>query len=412
LRSTNRRVAWLGPTPSSSGGGVAYAGLQFLRALSERNIEVDCFLACSQGDVPDALRELSAVRVHTEPSGFAYAKWYSRGDLSKLVSGAVFNGRAQAGLARTVAREHERRHYDFVYQFSHLETTALRRFRRRLPPLVLHPEVHAAGELRWLLKERALALGGGSRRQYAVGLGYLAARAATQRAGVRMADRVVAPSERFAELLAQDLALAPERLRVVPNPIDIERYVCARTEPDDIARILFVSRIAVRKGVDQVVALADRLRDLRGEVHIDIVGDRSFFSDYRHLLADLDPQMATYLGPLSSDGVRELYAGARLLVQPSRYEPFGLCVGEALAAGIPVVATDEVGAAEDIDAKVCRRVEPGNPDALERAVRELLDTTSDPVSRADLGERARQEAVRRYDPDVVGERLDTALYGS
>jgi glycosyltransferase involved in cell wall biosynthesis len=99
------------------------------------------------------------------------------------------------------------------------------------------------------------------------------------------------------------------------------------------------------------------------------------------------------------EGIAALLPGARLLIQASRFEPFGLTVGEALACGVPVIATDEVGAAEDIDPEVLTVVPAGDVAALEAAVRaELLRGPLDEERRA----RCRSEASRRYSPEVVG----------
>ena len=76
-------------------------------------------------------------------------------------------------------------------------------------------------------------------------------------------------------------------------------------------------------------------------------------------------------------------------------------MGEALACGVPVVATNEVGAAEHLDPSVCTVVPDGDLDALEAAVRaELARGPLDHARRA----RCREEVVRRYSAAVIGRR--------
>ncbi|HXM86846.1 MAG TPA: glycosyltransferase, partial [Solirubrobacteraceae bacterium] len=91
----------------------------------------------------------------------------------------------------------------------------------------------------------------------------------------------------------------------------------------------------------------------------------------------------------------------------SKYEPFGLTVGEALAAGVPVVATSEVGATEGIDEAVVATVAPGDVDAMATAIAQMLDRLR--AAPRQLRALARAEAERRFSREVVCEQLSRAL---
>lgn len=100
--------------------------------------------------------------------------------------------------------------------------------------------------------------------------------------------------------------------------------------------------------------------------------------------------------------ISRYYAAADLLVLPSGHEPWGLVLNEGMCFGLPVVASDAVGAAPDL-------VHPGengwiypvgDVEALARALRALL---KDPEGRARMGERSREiVAAYSYDADVRG----------
>jgi glycosyltransferase involved in cell wall biosynthesis len=274
--------------------------------------------------------------------------------------------------------------------------------RRSLPPLVVHPEVHAAGELRWHRLENHLARQCESGLRRAAVRVMLAARARVQKRHLRDADRVICPSARFAQLVARDYGLDTDRLGVIPNPIDLAGISPGDGHRDEGApQVLFVSRISVRKGVEDVVWLSHRLRDTGATLHI--VGGGSLWSDYRPLLRDLDPAVARYEGGIEPAQVLDRYRAATVVIQPSRYEPFALTVGEALAAGTPVVASDEVGATEFVDGPACLRYPAGDPARLEAAVREMIAR-----SRADpegLRREARAQAERAFAPGVVAGAL-------
>ena len=165
----------------------------------------------------------------------------------------------------------------------------------------------------------------------------------------------------------------------------------------------------MRKGVDAIVELSHRIADLEGEVMIEVLGDRSLWSDYRHLLRALNPTTSVAIGHVAKEDLSERLRGATALLQPSRYEPFALTVAEALACGTPVITSDEVGATEDVDPRVGVRVAAGDVAALERALRDMLTAVQDPATETELRSLARAEAKRLFAPDVVGRQLAAEL---
>ena len=150
------RIAWLGPTPNEE-GGAPYVGTLLLRELVDAGAQVDCFLDVGWDEIPPALLGLDGLRFVLRPTRWRWGSWYNRTPLRAFVSGALFRLRAQFALARAVADRHAIVPYDVVYQFSQSELGGLRGLRRSLPPIVLHPSTHAAGELRWYRREAQLA---------------------------------------------------------------------------------------------------------------------------------------------------------------------------------------------------------------------------------------------------------------
>ena len=230
----------------------------------------------------------------------------------------------------------------------------------------MHPQTHAAGELRWYKREARLVHGIEPRRRRLLVRTVLTVRAAIQRRDLGEADRIVGMSRRFAQHLISDYGIPRERIGIVVNPIDLERFspdARPATRNGDPVKLLFASRIAVRKGVDLVVDLSHRLDDLHGQVEIVVIGGPSTWSDYRKLLDKLNPRIASYPGSLAPEELALLYREAIAVLQPSQYEPFALTVGESLAGGTPVIASDEVGAVEGVDPRVCRVFPRGDQDA-------------------------------------------------
>lgn len=384
-----------------------------LGALCDAGHQVDAYLGSSSEGVPGHLHDMAGLRFIELDDSWEFGRWYSRTDVTAHVSGSVARAVGMMRLGRRIAAAHRLLPYDLVYQFSTPELIALRGARvGSLPPIVLHPEVHAAGELRWHGRERRLALGAESLVQFASTNLLLRARAKVQRRDLATAARVICPSRAFARHLVADANLAASKVRVVPNPIDLRRFTPGEDRspgPGNRREIVFVSRLAVRKGVDHVVALSHRLADISDEVKITVIGERSLWSDYRHVLDNAHKDVLEWAGELEPGLLVQRLRTAAMVVQPSKYEPFALAVGEALACGTPVVASSEVGATEDVDPRVARLHAPGDLDELEAAVRQLLDETRSSARDAELSALARREAERLYDAGKIGGLLTAAL---
>jgi glycosyltransferase involved in cell wall biosynthesis len=336
-------------------------------------------------------------------------RWYSRNPFVAFIAGLAVRGVGQQRLARSVVERHRACPYDVVYQFSNIEMPGLVQRRAQLPPIVLHPETHVAGELRWYRREVDLRRRCEPRWRSFVVRPVLAARANLQRRHAKVASLVVCISGSFRDQLLRDYGVDAARTVVVANPIALDEFVLDDHPPGTPMSVVFVGRISTRKGVDQIVELSRRLADLEGEVELSVVGGFTQWSDYRPLLADLDRRTAHELGHLPHDEVRKLLATADVAIQPSAYEPFGLTIGEALASGTPVVATDAVGATEFVGGPAVAVVPAGDPDAFERAVREMLERVR---THPELRASARAEAERAYALDLVVEQLEAALEGA
>lgn len=402
------RVAWLGPAPSEV-GGVPSMARQMILGLVDGGAELEFFLDTPRTDFLERLSVRPNVRIHAFSSRWSWNRWYSASPPTALVSAMAARVHVGACLAQRLADRHAARPFDVVYRLSQIELLALRRLRHVLPPIVLHPEVHAQGEMRHHWRERSLALRCESRASFALNHGYLAYRSRMQRRDLRDVTLVVSPSERFAEHLTRDYGVPRAAVRVLPNVVDLERFRPADVPPAPVpVRLLFVSRMAVRKGLDQVIELSHRLRDLAGRVQIDCLGGASMFSDYSALLADLEPSVARSVGQVDTRELPALYRAAHGLLQPSWYEPFALTVGEALASGLPVIVTDEVGAGEGVDSRVCRRHAAGDTDALEREVRRLVAEVEDGWDPA-LRVVARSHAEEHFSRDHFARDLVALL---
>lgn len=163
------------------------------------------------------------------------------------------------------------------------------------------------------------------------------------------------------------------------------------------ATVVFVGRLMPHKGADLLLAVSRRLA--ADGVDVRIIGDGPERSAAESLAAS--SERITFLGPQPAPVVHREMAAASLVLVPSREEPWGVVVHEALAAGTPVVATTEVGSTTDLieDAAVGRVVAP-DAAALYEACTALL------ASASDATDRCRAAALRVSYETAAGELAD------
>lgn len=221
---------------------------------------------------------------------------------------------------------------------------------------------------------------------------------------------VVLNQESAAEIQALGLGRVPAC--PVPNGVDARRFTPAEPAerailrarlslPRDEPIALFVGRLERRKGLDILLAAwADLLRRPAAP-RLLIAGPGEAGPWARQAQAHGVQRWVTFLGRRAD--VADLYRSADLLVFPSRAEGCPNVVLEAMASGLPVVATDVAGNREAVgeDGKAGRLVPAEDPAALAEAVATLAASAA---LRREVGSAARQRALERFDIDRVGAR--------
>lgn len=406
--STERplRIAWLGNAPLDTGSAPGVA-LALLEGLLARGHRIDCFFPGSGRFIAEGLGEREGLTLVWGGSGWRWNRWYSRTAITAFATGLLARWGGSLRLRRELARRHREEPYDVVFQNSTIEAPALPAGVARSVPVVIRPDTHIAGELRWLWAERRLAMASQPRRVFFATVAMMSLRAAVQRVRIRRASLVICISRVFRDHLVRDYRVPPSRTVVIPNPVRLESFEIVKRPVGRPPTLLVLGRVALRKGVEDVVALAGELLARGVDARIRIVGGPSLWSDYTQLLAQLPAENGEYVGSVPFAQIPAELAGADLLVQASKYEPFGLTVAEALAAGVPVVATSAVGAIEEVDRGVVARVAPGDVPGLADAVTAMLERLRE--SPEALRALARAEAERLFAPDVVCAQVARAL---
>lgn len=213
----------------------------------------------------------------------------------------------------------------------------------------------------------------------------------------RRIDRVCTVSEAAAADVAREYGVAPERLRVVGNGINLDVFqpmeAIAR-EPERLITIL--SADTPLKGFAFLLEALARLRRQRPGLRLTVIGAPGLKSPTRALMTRLGVEdVVEFTGKVEVEEIARHYARSSIAVTASLYEGFGFPAGEAMACKVPVVST-RAGALPEVvgaDGECGLLVEPGNAAALADAIETLL---RDRARRVAMGEAGRRRVERHF----------------
>jgi glycosyltransferase involved in cell wall biosynthesis len=377
-RLTALRIAHLTATFPPYPGGAGNTAFRFAREQAARGHDVEVFTAPAPGEIPDP----GDVVVHRIDPVFA-----------------VGNAPLIPALRRVEGFDVVHLHYPFIFG---AELTMLGRLnrKRREQALLVH------------YKNRLV--GPGPR-----GLLFSAYEHSVAPALIRAADRVCVLSEdhaRSVPYLRRTADREPEKLIEMPNGVDTELF-----SPGD-------SGLRERLGIDAgatvaaFVATLDRAHHFKrvdiaidglaslgdGNVHLVVVGGGDLLEGFRERAARAGvADRVHFLGAIPHGELPEaLRAADLLLLTTEPPESFGIVLIEAMASGLPVIATDYPGARAVVDEGTGLLVRQGDPEAVAGALRELV--AAGPERRAKLGAAGRAKAEREWSWPSLVERMDAA----
>lgn len=199
-----------------------------------------------------------------------------------------------------------------------------------------------------------------------------------ERAVYRRADRLICLSAAFGDILARDYGISPDRIRVVPAAVDVDRFDISETReearrnlawPTDRPIVFCVRRLVRRMGLENLVEAAALLRAERPDALILIAGRGAMTEVLRSQISAAGLQDSVkLLGFVPDSDLPRAYRAADLTIVPSvSLEGFGLVAAESLAAGTPSMVTPVGGLPDVVSGLGTQWVLPGT------SARELAD---------------------------------------
>jgi glycosyltransferase involved in cell wall biosynthesis len=235
---------------------------------------------------------------------------------------------------------------------------------------------------------------------------------------IRHADALTTPSHNMARVIAAECGVPLQRITVVPNALDTEEFRPARSKhnPGDEIVILHVGRLERGKGVQVLAEAIPRVLRAVPQSRFVFVGDDRPMPDGRSRIAALREHFAALgldsrvelRGHVSQAELLAAYAQADICVVPSLiYESFSYACAQAMACGLPVVASRIGGISETVEDGVTGiLVEPGDVQGLAQAIVWLAQ---DRELRERMGAAGRAKVEELYAPSRVA-KMNLVVY--
>jgi D-inositol-3-phosphate glycosyltransferase len=244
-------------------------------------------------------------------------------------------------------------------------------------------------------------------------------RLSVEKSVLETAERVVATSPQEEEHM-RSLVSAKGSIDVIPCGTDIDRFGSITREearqklgiPSEAKVVLYVGRFDPRKGIETVVRAVSQ-SSLRGKADLRLIiggGSRPGQSDgiererIEGIVCEFDMEdMTSFPGRLGDIILPMHYAAADVCVVPSHYEPFGLVAIEAMASGVPVVASDVGGLQFTVVPEETGLLCPPKDDvAFATAIDRIL---TNPDWQVQLGQAARRRVESKFSWEGVATQL-------
>lgn len=375
------------------------------RELSARGMAVDVFTRQQSPDAP-TVRDLAPnARVIHLPAG----------PKSPYDKNKIYAHLPEFAEALTRFAERERIHYSLIHSHYWLSGWVARQLQQRWRAPFAHM-FHTLGHMK-----NAVAA---SPTEMEPDL-----RIRVEEQVMQWADCLVAASPLEKAQMAWLYGADPAKIRVIPAGVDTERFHPIPAEiakarigvPQERKLILYVGRIEPLKGIETlfraIAILAKETPCLCDNICVSIIGGEGEGTEatrsaeeqrLRELREQLELRdLVTFLGSKDQDALPYYYSAAYVVVVPSYYESFGMVAVEAMACGIPVIASRAGGLMYTIQDGLTGLLFPSSsPNALAEKLCALLD---EPELRNKMGENARRWAQRFAWPNIADQIV--ALYG-
>lgn len=180
---------------------------------------------------------------------------------------------------------------------------------------------------------------------------------------------------------------------VIPNIVDTGLFEISEKRAGSILNIGFLGGLNnTNKGLDLLFKAVSMLENTMYKLHIG--GEGKLLDHFKKLAAEMAIENnCIFYGEIARDKISQFYSQLDIFVLPSRYETFGIVLIEAIAAGVPVIATKCGGPEDIVTESTGVLIEKDNPEMLANAIRTMAENLAS----------FNKETIRNYAREKFGE---------
>ena len=247
--------------------------------------------------------------------------------------------------------------------------------------------------MNWLFKQKRVS-----------GLGY--------RLSLKLSDFLVTGTETMKQSYVDHYKLNPEKIKVMPNWINLDRFKNSQpkagpSRAEKLTNILFVHWLSKRKGADMLVSIVKHfIADFKSAVpdfKLQVIGDGPYKEELENeIKMQKLEKFIELIGPVSNKYIIDYYKKADIFLMPSMEEGFPRVLLEAMAMGVPYVASD-VGGVRDISPEIAGRflVRFGDTEMFAHKLEALI---SDKKTYKEF-QKEEMENVKQYDLKKIADKF-------
>lgn len=206
----------------------------------------------------------------------------------------------------------------------------------------------------------------------------------------RLSDKIICNAEVLKEIMIHRFAVAPARIAVIPNAVDAAWFHPEPAAQDPQPTVVFVGRLVAEKDPMNLLEAFQLVAARLPQAQFEIIGNGPFKLEMKARIQSSSLESKIKLLPATAD-IRPALRRAWVFVLPSASEASPNAIIEAMAMGLPVIATRVGGIPElVVDGITGLLVQPHNPASLAEAIVALL---TNEVQRRSMGERSRERIL-------------------